>query len=307
MKDKSFKSISEQLKILSDKNLSFINEADAAQKLSNFGYYEIINGYRQPFMKDGLYKEGTTFDDVFALYYFDSKLRPTVMSALEYAEAFLKQKLALTLGEKYGDKFENYMSTEVFMKGEKLKCPNPSKGMLYSRDLFLYKMSDIRYGRSDQFKIDPYNHYRRCYENVPPWILVKGMSFGNLRTAIRLLKPEDKRLFIQRVYDTDVYEEHTETDIHRLFFETIKIIRKYRNRVAHGGRIYNYFPDVGFTYINILHVSADVSKTAIDKNKKHSVSLQLLFTAINLWQSKYSSAMFKIGLNEAVKGYSNKW
>ena len=45
-------------------------------------YYNVINGYKEPFLAseatataDEVYKTGTTFDEVYALYNFDRELR----------------------------------------------------------------------------------------------------------------------------------------------------------------------------------------------------------------------------------------
>ncbi len=61
MTEKTFKSMAEQIELLKSKSLTIIDEADVASKLSDFGYYEIINGYRDTFRNtDKTYKTGTT-------------------------------------------------------------------------------------------------------------------------------------------------------------------------------------------------------------------------------------------------------
>jgi abortive infection bacteriophage resistance protein len=304
MSEKSFKSIDEQLKILKSKNLRVANEADTIRKLSEFGYYEIINGYRSTFINnEKLFKAGTTFDDIFALYYFDSKVRAAVMVSLEYAESFLKQTLAFTLAEKYGVLFDEYVSNSAFDAGSKLSFQNPRKKLYTSRDLLFLELRKIR-----DRKTEPFLHYRDFYGNIPPWILVKGMTFGNLRAAITLMKPEDKKILIQRVFNSDVYSRMTYEEASRLFFETIKLINKFRNRAAHGGRMYNYFPSkTGFTYISALYNKINISKKSITRNKALSCNLLLLFTALGLWRNDYSVRTFKQNLKLAVEGYSTKW
>lgn len=76
------------------------------------------------------FKSGTTFEDIFALYYFDSKVRNSVMSALEFVESFLKQKLAYLLAEKHGELFDDYVSESVFSAGKPLKYKNERKNYI---------------------------------------------------------------------------------------------------------------------------------------------------------------------------------
>lgn len=303
MTEKTFKSITEQLELLKSKGLIIIDEDDAASKLSDFGYYEIINGYRSTFRNpDKTYKVGTTFDDIFALYYFDSKVRSTTMLALEHAEALLKQKLAYTLAEKYGLKFDDYISKKVFEPGERLKFPNPNKGLYTARDVFILEMKKIRDDNTHPFK-----HYREKHGNVPPWILIKKMSFGNLRYAISLLRADDKKLLMRRVFKSEIYTKLSDQEIVTLFSETIRMIHEYRNRAAHGSRMYNFFPDFGFTYLSILHGMAGISKTSLTKKKAKSSGLNLLFLSLSLWSNYYPYTIFQKDLKHAFEAYQTKW
>ena len=43
---KPFTNIDEQIELLKSRNLTFINESLARQSLTNYGYYEIVNGYK---------------------------------------------------------------------------------------------------------------------------------------------------------------------------------------------------------------------------------------------------------------------
>lgn len=303
MKEKVFTSIADQITLLKSKELLIIDEPDAANKLSCFGYYEIINGYRDTFRNDDkTYKTGTTFEDIFALYYFDSKVRSATMLSLEHAESFLKQKLAYTLAEKYGTRYEDYISEKVFNTGDKLKCPNDRKKLYTARDLFFSEMKKIR-----DDKAHPFRHYREKHGNIPPWILIKKMSFGNLRYAISLLNKQDKKILIQRVFKSEIYTSVSEQELLILFSDTIRIIHEYRNRAAHGSRMYNFFPEHGYSYLNILHEKAGISKTAIKKKKMKSSGLNILFASLSLWSNNYPTQIFKIELKSAFNGYSNKW
>lgn len=303
MESKTFRSISEQIELLKSKNLKFIDEPSAAQHLSNFGYYEIINGYRDTFIDDNKkFKSDTTFEDIFALFYFDFKLRSALLETLDYAEVSLKQKLAYTLAEKYGLNFDDYISIDVFDVGSPLKRPSPELNLYSSRDLLFYELGKIR-----DKNVHPFKHYREHHELTPPWILVKGMTFGNLRSAITLLKQKDKSLLINRLYSPEDVSNITEDELKTLFHETIRIINRYRNRAAHGGRLYNFFPSVGFKYSTLLHEKAGISKTSITKNKVASNSLYLLLMSMSFWQSKYPFATFKMNFENILTGYSSKW
>lgn len=309
MTEKVFKSISEQIELLKSKNLKFVDEVTAAQNLSNFGYYEIINGYRTTFLdlsstEECRFKDGTTFEDIFALYYFDSKLRTAILGPLDYAENNLKQKLAYILAENYGLDFTDYISEKVFDRtGDKLPKPDKGKKLFNSRDLFFYEMKKIK-----NRNVHPIKHYRENHNGqIPPWILVKGMSFGNLRTAITLLNSNDKTLLIQRLYSQEVLRELTDVELKQLLHDTVRAVHNYRNRAAHGTRLYNFFPKKGFSYNKVLHEKVKLSKTSIAKKKVEVSSIYLMMTSLSLWENKFPIATFKSNINSLLTGYATNW
>lgn len=304
MTKKPFKTLAEQIEILRNRNLTFTDEVTAAQYLAAHGYYEIINGYKTTFLdEDGEnFKSGTTFEDIFALYYFDSKVRNSVMSALEFVESFLKQKLAYLLAEKHGELFDDYVSESVFSAGKPLKYKNERKKLYSERDVLFNKFNAISNRQSD-----PFSHYKEKYDNIPPWILVKGMDFGGLRTAIMLLNSQDKKILRTRLFNSIVINSLSDNELNTLFSELIMAINKYRNRAAHGGRMYNYFPETGFTYNNLLHGTIGISKTALDKSKKHSSNLYILLNALTLLQPNFGHVTLETGIKNALSGYGSKW
>ena len=50
---KPFTTIDQQIKILKDRNLKFLNEKAAREHLRSYGYYEIINGYKDYLLESG--------------------------------------------------------------------------------------------------------------------------------------------------------------------------------------------------------------------------------------------------------------
>lgn len=304
MTKKPFKTLAEQIEILRERNLTFTDEVTATQYLAAHGYYEIINGYKTTFLdEDGeKFKSGTTFEDIFALYYFDSKIRNSVMSSLEFVEAFLKQKLAYLLAEKHGELFHDYVSNSVFSAGKPLKNQNERKKLFSDRDVLFRKFNGIC-----NTQLDPFSHYKENHDNIPPWILVKGMDFGGLRTAITLLNSQDKKVLLTRIFNPNVIGSLGDSELNTLFSELIMAIHKYRNRAAHGGRMYNYFPQTGFTFNNLLHGTIGISKTSLDKSKKHSSSLYILLNALTLLQPNFGHVTLETGIKNALSGYSSKW
>lgn len=85
MANKSYKSYRQQLNILRSRGMVIGKGSQGSRVmhiLERENYYNIINGYKELFLaakttdtSDEIYKTGTTFDEVYALYNFDRELR----------------------------------------------------------------------------------------------------------------------------------------------------------------------------------------------------------------------------------------
>lgn len=70
------------------------DDAECTKILTNIGYYR-LSAYFLPFKNnDGTYKSGTSFEMIYYLYEFDSKLRGLIFSAIEVIEVSLRSKLS---------------------------------------------------------------------------------------------------------------------------------------------------------------------------------------------------------------------
>ncbi|WP_263848974.1 Abi family protein [Limosilactobacillus equigenerosi] len=112
----------EQLKV--ERGLLFQNEESAKELLLRYGYYEIINGYKEHFMNSSKddnegFKEGTTFEHIYSLFTFDRNLRTQVMSSLETFELSLRQAVAYTVSENISYMQDEYMNRNNYTSGKK--------------------------------------------------------------------------------------------------------------------------------------------------------------------------------------------
>ena len=92
MRNKEFKTIEEQIKIMESKGL-VINDVDKVSDLLFRENYFFINGYRHLFKKGYSDKEfiaGTTFDELYAVFQFDRNFRNILFKNLLIIENNLK-------------------------------------------------------------------------------------------------------------------------------------------------------------------------------------------------------------------------
>lgn len=84
--------IQDQIKLLQNRGMQFVNTAEAEHYFSNISYYRLA-GYWWPMQADKtihVFKPGTRFENVIALYNFDRELRILVFDVIERIEIALR-------------------------------------------------------------------------------------------------------------------------------------------------------------------------------------------------------------------------
>lgn len=238
--DKPFKTIDEQMDLLESRNLVFENKDTVRASLSRYGYYEIINGYKNKFLinenddNDG-FMPNVTFEHIYALYKLDKNIRGTVKNSLEDFELSFKQVLAYTIAEEYSDDDSIYTDPELYDVGELHRKRNYTET---DRDRLLRKLSYIT--QSNEY--EPYKHYREEHGNVPPWIAVKDLTFGQSIFLYKLSKKNirDKvvsKMFSIRFQLISIIDD--DLHIRQAFGDLLSLALFYRNHASHGDRVYN--------------------------------------------------------------------
>ena len=220
MKLKEFKTLDEQIEILQSRGM-VINDIEKTKSLLLRENYFFISGYRHMFLKsskDKNFIEGTTFEELYAVFQFDRSFRNILFKNLLIVENNLKSVMSYCLSRKYGVKEKDY-----------LKPSNFSQDMKKIR-----QVNDVLNKLKRQIKLNGRQHsatlhYLSNYGYVPLWILVKLLSFGMINELYSILKPEDK-LAVADYYNLDVETLGT----------YIALLSNYRNLCAHEDIVFEH-------------------------------------------------------------------
>ena len=231
MGKKIFRTLDEQIEILKQKGLVIIDEEKAKNVLLRENYF-FISGYRHLFMKsykDTNFINGTTFEELYAMFVFDRRVRNIFFKNLLIVENNIKSLISYQLSKKYGYKENDYLNIKNFSKD--------SMKIRQVKDVLNKVKRQIRVnGRQHSATM----HYINNYGYVPLWILVKVLSFGIVSELYNILDEND-RIDIATIYNID-----TETlEIY------LAILSNYRNLCAHEDILYDHrtqrsIPDTRF-------------------------------------------------------------
>ena len=273
MSKKTFKTLEEQIEILRSKGL-IINDVEKTKSILLRENYFFISGYRHLFMKskkDQLFIPGTTFEELYAMFIFDRRVRNIFFKNLLIIENNIKSLISYQLSKKYGYKEKDYLNVKNFSK-------DPMKSRQIHDVINKVKRQIRVNGRQHSATM----HYMTNYGYIPLWILVKVLSFGIVGELYGILDDSDQ-IEISNKYNVDV-----ETLIIYL-----AILSNYRNLCAHEDILYDHrtqkvIPDTKYHYL--LNIDMTDGEYNYGKND--------LFSVVIIFKYLLTDAEFREFINE---------
>lgn len=226
---KPFLTYDDQIKkLIDDKQMRIADPAYAKNVLKDIGYFSLIGGYKTPFIDPmtRIYQNNASFEDVLALYQFDLSLRELVFKYLCQIECKIRQLTAYAFCSKHGENQSTYLNPNNYN--------NSKKNVLNVARLI--QLLDYHANRNKEHKY--ILHQRTVYHNVPLWVLVNALTYGQISKFYALL-PFQIQSNISKEYP-NVNEKCLE--------QYLKIFTLFRNVCAHNERLYSFriqidFPD----------------------------------------------------------------
>lgn len=213
---KEYKSNEELINYLLSKGVVISNKKDALEKVERYSYYSIVNTYKNIFKdKNGNYIENVSFDDIYALFEFDKNLKNIILKYCLEIETVIKSIMANQISKVYGVK--DYLNTSNW---------DASINTDIKENLLKKINSEIE---KDYNVHTAVTHYIDKYGFVPPFVLVKILTFGVASSYYGLLKQSDRQAIAKYFKISD-----------KLLKQILKNLTTIRNVAAHSDRLYNY-------------------------------------------------------------------
>lgn len=221
-------------------------------------YYNIINGYSKPFLKEKeQYIDGATFDEVVRLYFFDKEIKQTLFTAILDAEHHLKSLFAHRFAEIHQDNPEAYLNVSSYNN----KYSKNIAWAITNLDRILHM--------NKRYNNNSISYYEKHYGAVPIWVLVDYLDFGDLANLIKISPvglqnkiAEDLISFIKA--NQPLFDEKFSPNTMVSF---IKNIHETRNICAHNNRLIYFCCRADSKYFRSLHEQYDIKPT----NSRNSV------------------------------------
>jgi len=274
MKNKIFKTLDEQIDILRSKGL-VINDVDKAKEILLRENYFFISGYRHLFMRENKEKfiEGTTFEELYAIFIFDRRIRNIFFKHILVVENNIKSIISYQLSKKYGFKEKDYL--------------NPTN---YTHDsMKIRQVHDILEKMKRQIRLNGRQHsatlhYISNYGYIPMWILVKVLSFGIISELYSILKVEDKDS-ISELYNID-------SESLSIY---LSLLANYRNLCAHEDILYDHRTQRGIPdtiYHHKLNIDKINDEYEYGKNDLYSI---IIIMKKMLKKDEFNDFLYEIG------------
>ncbi len=213
---KEYKTNEELIDYLSSKGVVIADKEEALKKIERYTYYSIVNSYKSIFKdKNNNYINDVSFDEIYALFEFDKNLKNIMLKFCLEIETVIKSAMANQISKVYGVK--DYLNTSNWDNS----IDDDIKEVLFEK---------INNEIKKDYKVHTaVTHYIDKYGFVPPFVLVKILTFGVASSYYGLLKQSDRQAIAKYFKISD-----------KLLKQILKNLTTIRNIAAHSDRLYNY-------------------------------------------------------------------
>lgn len=267
--DKPFKTYKQQIEYLRETHgLDISNEDTAINILRSISYYDLINGYKDGFMVDDKFPEHMSIEYLYNFYILDKKFQDLLFSQILLIETTFKTELAYILAKDFGVFELEYLAKTNFL---------PKHNKIYI-DNVIRNITGIYNPRPGTPIPQPTNHYKLNHNHIPPWILMKNVSFSNAINLLQLMKPKQKSYVVNSLIPTNSIPYKEKVD---LLINGLNLIRKCRNCIAHNLKFITFKEQRNSLNLTIKKISPTCLLSWEDL-KKHQRGLDDLYAVILL-------------------------
>lgn len=213
---KDFKTIEEQLDILSDRGLH-INDKNAAEDFLRFNNYYRVSGYSLTLRNHDKFYPSASFQNIMDIYNFDHDFRTLIFDIVTKIEVNVKSVYAYRFSEKYGPL--GYLNKNNFV---------PTQTLSYED--VINKVSTLIKANTNHEEY--LKHFQQINEDIPMWAYIESFTMSDL-SKLYSITDNDLQLAIAKEFGL------MSNGGYRILSNYLYCLAFLRNICAHGGRLFN--------------------------------------------------------------------
>lgn len=277
--NKEFKTYDEQISLLSSRGIIISTpqeKSEAKKALQHYGYYNLINGYKLPFLEssspEDKFKAGTKIYEIKALYNFDAGIRRVFFKYILLIETNIKNLIAYSFSQAHPQ--ENYLIYTNF-----------NRNLRDSNKLITNLISDIQRQISSRVSDPCISHYLKEHGYIPLWVLNSILTLGTISNFYKVMNQKERQEVskIFKIQDNELEN-------------ILMYITPIRNFCAHNNRLYCYRTKRPLTDLPI-HNALNIPRNSESKNE-YIYGKRDLFAAVLAMKILLSDMEFKKFLKE---------
>lgn len=200
----------QQLELLKQRGCIIEDEAFALKILEDINYYR-LSAYFLPFKDEEKYIEGTSFNNVIAIYEFDRKVRSLLLSLMEGLEKRLRAQIAYFHAHKYG--------ALGYLDEKNLNTK-------HNHADFIDNIDRVKHSNRQTLIV---RHHEEKYEgNFPIWVIIEFFTFGMLSKFYSDMKRGDQKIISRSLFN------RSDAELRSWLF----CLTNLRNKCAHYSCLY---------------------------------------------------------------------
>jgi abortive infection bacteriophage resistance protein len=215
MTEKTFKTIDEQLEILSQRGLSITNIEEAKEFLLRNNYYR-ISGYSLTLRKEDIFSKRASFKNIIDIYNFDHELRHIILQHIETIEVQVKSVYVYEFTKCHGP--IGYLDSSLFTDSTRhheiiSKSTKQVKQRLHHEAYLKHFVTDLK-------------------QDIPLWAYIDLLTISDI-SFLYSITQDTIQTAVARTFGLTMVKG---SSILSSYLHSLTIIR---NLCAHGSRIYN--------------------------------------------------------------------
>lgn len=257
---KSFLSIDDQIQRLQQRNVIISNTEIAKQYLTLNNYYNVINSCARDFLrKDTIsdeYLDGTTFEEIIAIHKFENELKHDILEYLLLIEKHLKSTIAHAFCSKHSDLYA-CLSKDSYNF-------NQSNMLNIAKTIEILAKNITE--QINQKIPNPIKHYAKDHQDVPMYVLINELTFGNVVYLFKIMQHAERAEIIN-IFNSIMYENLNDSSSKIFpndFDKMLDNLLNLRNTTAHNSSLFTFKCRGNISYIKSLHerfnIAADAPK-----------------------------------------------